>query len=253
MPVRSFVTVKVAAATFTDTTTACAASGASSRLALRSRIAWLAASPPWCVTWYRSTTPIWFAGPAYRKAARGDTPGLELIVLFHVGDRAVIVETADFDRPGQVGHAAVMIRVVMRRDQMIDPLDACPLHRGVNSPGVPPIDVRPTGVEQHRVTRGRHDQRGRSAFDVDEVEVERPAAILRAENDGGADEGQRQGKCAERERRSRHGWLSITSTRSRTGSSAFGCRRARPPARVRHRRARQSSSYARSRTPDRHG
>ena len=87
---------------------------------------------------------------------------------------AVIDELANLDLRSQLGHAAEMIAVPMRRDQMIDLLNAGVFHRIENAICVA---NRPraviAGIDQQRLARRRNDQRGVAALDIDDINVER--------------------------------------------------------------------------------
>ena len=111
--------------------------------------------------------------------AVGGVAGVKLLVFFHLRHRAVVVAAADWHESGEVGHTAVMIHVIVGRDQVIDTRHPRACHRRLNATRVAAIDVRPSRVHQYAFAGGSHDQRRPSALDIDEVKFERPASTLR--------------------------------------------------------------------------
>ena len=102
------------------------------------------------------------------------------------GHRAVIDERADRHERGELGRPAVMVRVEMRDQKKVDPLqrgiangsrDAVRVARLTRVTGLRlecALVSGKSGIDEQRLTRGRHDERRLPAFDVDEVDVERP-------------------------------------------------------------------------------
>ena len=89
--------------------------------------------------------------------------------------RPVVDVMADRDLGGDFGHAAEMIAVPMGCDQVVDLGQAGILDRRHDPRGVALGGVRGdvAGVHQHGLARGRDKQRGVSALDVDDIDVER--------------------------------------------------------------------------------
>jgi hypothetical protein len=90
-----------------------------------------------------------------------------------------------------------VVGVKVRGHQVIDLGHPGIAHRGHDPVGVPGRG-RPAvgGVDEQRFARGRHQQRGVSAFDVDQVEVERGARTrLRRHERHGQSHGQSHDSC----------------------------------------------------------
>ena len=85
---------------------------------------------------------------------------------------AVIHERADRKDRGDVRHAADMIHVVVRRDQVVDPRDAGVACRGRNPERIASVGTRPSCIDEHRLSRRRDEQRRLSALHVDEVDAQ---------------------------------------------------------------------------------
>ncbi len=94
---------------------------------------------------------------------------------------AVIDERLHRHARDELGHAAHVVPVIVRHDEVVDLRQARALDRGRNAIGVAAVEAGPSGVDEHRLAGGRHDQRRLSAFDVDDVDVER---IGRLSGDG---------------------------------------------------------------------
>ena len=73
----------------------------------------------------------------------------------------------------QLLHAAHVIVVVVRDDEIVERADARLLHGGRDALGIAQRVGRPAGVDQHRLARRRDDERRLAAFDVDEVQPQR--------------------------------------------------------------------------------
>ena len=96
---------------------------------------------------------------------------------------AVVDKRLHRQAPDHFGHAAEMVAVEMRNQQVVQLADARvaggrqdAIRIAVGEPGVP-------GVDEHRLSGGRDDQRGLPALDVDEVDVQR-SALLRGRRAG---------------------------------------------------------------------
>jgi hypothetical protein len=82
-----------------------------------------------------------------------------------------LVQRADRHQLRELGHAAEVVHVEMREQQVVDALQPGDLGRDlVDAPRVAPAGI--AGVDQHGLARGRDDERGRAALDVDPVDVE---------------------------------------------------------------------------------
>jgi hypothetical protein len=46
-----------------------------------------------------------------------------------------------------------------------------------DAPGIATIETCKAGIDQQRLARWRHDERGLSTLDVDEIDIERPARL----------------------------------------------------------------------------
>ena len=93
--------------------------------------------------------------------------------LARFGRRAVGDHVADLHARNQLLHAADVIRVVVRDDEIVDGPDAGLLHRGRNPLRIAQVVCRPAGVDQHRLPGRRDDERGLTAFDVNEIQAQR--------------------------------------------------------------------------------
>ena len=92
---------------------------------------------------------------------------------------SVVDEHFDGQAPGHFGHAAEMVTVEVRNEQIVQLADTRvaggshdAIRIAVGKPGV-------AGVDEHRLPGRRHDQRRLAAFDVDEVDVERSRRLRR--------------------------------------------------------------------------
>ena len=94
-----------------------------------------------------------------------------------------IENAADRHLVRERGDAADVVAVIVRDDEVVDPLDAGILHRSDDALGVAPWRVQVTCVEQQGLPdaqdsfRGRDDERGLPSFGVDEVNVRRDLAL----------------------------------------------------------------------------
>ena len=84
---------------------------------------------------------------------------------------------ADRDLGGELGHAAEMIAVPVGCDQVVDLGQAGVLDRRHDAGGVAlgRLGGDVAGVHQHGLARGRHEEGGVPALDVDDIDVERGA------------------------------------------------------------------------------
>ena len=76
-------------------------------------------------------------------------------------------------RAASAGNAADVIGVVVRDHEIVDAREAGLSNNGRNTVGVAAVEAHVAGVHQQRFAGGRHDQRGLTAFDVDDMDVER--------------------------------------------------------------------------------
>jgi hypothetical protein len=110
----------------------------------------------------------------------------------------VIDERPDREEFRELGHAAVVIRVEMRDEKDVDPADARGTRcsedsirvarlRGIARNGRKRSTLPwKTGVDEERLTARRDDERRLSAFDVDEVDIERAGRRCRKYRGGAA-------------------------------------------------------------------
>jgi hypothetical protein len=126
------------------------------------------------------------------------------------GQRPIVIdERSDRQQVRELAHAAVVIRVEVRDEQDVDSRHARRPRSGQDAVHVaPPRGLArhgrarsgrapPPGVDQQRFTARRHDERGLAAFDVDEVDVERPRRA-REDRGGQRTEDQQRGERHER-------------------------------------------------------
>ena len=83
-----------------------------------------------------------------------------------------------------------MIAVVVRDDEVVDAGHARLLRGGGDAIRVASLEPRVARVDQHRLARRRDDERRLSAFDVDEIDVERLSRLGCAGNTRQQDEKQ---------------------------------------------------------------
>ncbi len=96
----------------------------------------------------------------------------------------------DRDALLELGHAAVMIAMVMREDQVIDLGQAGIFGGGINAFRVSHGSVGIAGIDQQRFTRRRYEERPIAALDVDDVNVERrPGRLGIGRHCSGAEKG----------------------------------------------------------------
>ena len=152
--------------------------------------------------------------------------GVKLFGVLVVLDAlAMVDEGADGQPAGELRHAAGMVLVKMRDQEVVDSFDAGVLGGRGDAIGVPAVVAGPTGVDQHGFAGGRHEQRGLAAFDVDEVYFK----ILGGGEQGGAHGGQ------EDDRECAHGLiLALRGTEARLtyrcrGNATGDSRRKEPP------------------------
>ena len=106
--------------------------------------------------------------------------------------RIAVIEEAVEVRDGiRRRRAADMIPVVVRREEVVDLRQAGRAHRRRNPRRVTFArrGRRTAGIDQQRLSGGRHDQRGAAAFDVDLINAE---GIGRADRTGGQQRGQHE-------------------------------------------------------------
>ena len=94
----------------------------------------------------------------------------------------MIDEGADGQLAGELRHAAHVVLVEVRDQQVIDCLHAGVLGGRGDAVGVAAVVAGPAGIDQHGFAGGRHEERGLTAFDIDEVDLE----ILGGGEQGGA-------------------------------------------------------------------
>ena len=113
-------------------------------------------------------TTISFAPAAAMRGAKRRHHGVG--ALAGLGRRSVSNHVAELHSRRQLLHAADVIGVVVRDDEIVDRADAGFLDGGGNTLGVAQVVCRPAGVDQQRLPRRRDDERRLSAFDVDEIQ-----------------------------------------------------------------------------------
>ena len=93
--------------------------------------------------------------------------------------RPVVDEFPDRNAIGEFRHAAEMIAVPVRGDEMIDLGQAGIPRRGHDALGIALGRIRSdiAGIDEHGFAGRRHVQRGVAAFDVDHIDVERRARL----------------------------------------------------------------------------
>ena len=122
-----------------------------------------------------------------------------LVSVLHT--RPVIHERANRQSRRERRHAADMIGVVMRDDEVVDARDACLLRRRRDAVGVTAAESREAGVDEHRLAGRRHEQRGLSPFDVDEIDAQglailRGRSLRRRNGDRGGEQAKKDGAHA---------------------------------------------------------
>jgi hypothetical protein len=113
--------------------------------------------------------------------------------------RAVVDKRADRNLRGEVHHAADVVVVEVRNQQVIDAGDASRASRREDPIGIPPDDIRTagaagaravTGIDQQRLPGRRDDEGGLAAFDVDEENFQIPGGHRgRQQEDHNTDKG----------------------------------------------------------------
>src|SRR5688572_10500422 len=78
----------------------------------------------------------------------------------------------DLDKLGKLRDAAIMIYVIMSRDQMIYGGNACLPHRLLNALGITSLKTGPTRVYQQRFSCGCDDKRCRATFNIYVIDVQ---------------------------------------------------------------------------------
>jgi hypothetical protein len=101
----------------------------------------------------------------------------------------VIDERANPRERGELGRAAVVVRMEMRDEEKINPLqpriangrgDAVRVARLMRIAGLRleyTLSTGKAGVDEQRLPRRRRDERRLAAFDVDEIDIERPRGL----------------------------------------------------------------------------
>jgi hypothetical protein len=103
---------------------------------------------------------------------------IAIAVRISLGD-AIVINLPDGNERGQFRRAAEMVRVKMRGDVMVDLLQPGHVARGlVDAPRV--AHARIAGIDQHRLARGRDNERAPAAFDIHPIDVERLPGLGRA-------------------------------------------------------------------------
>src|SRR5204863_9007063 len=72
---------------------------------------------------------------------------------------------------GELCHAAHMIAVIMRDQDIINLLDLRRLCSAHNPLRISPVDVRPSRIDQHRFARWAYNQRRLPSLDVNEIDL----------------------------------------------------------------------------------
>ena len=105
----------------------------------------------------------------------GPVPGLLQVVGTLAGLRILSVGDEVDDRKAfrQLGDPANMVAMIMRDQQVVDPLQTCLLRRLDDAVGVARLQTRPTRIHQQRLAGGRHDQRTLPTFHINEVDGHR--------------------------------------------------------------------------------
>ena len=101
-------------------------------------------------------------------------PGRSAAGILRFDGISVVEIMLDGDHPGERRCAAHMIAVKVRDQQVIDLLDPGLLRGLVDALGVAIAGRGVAGVHQQALPRGRDDQRGGAAFDVDPIDVQIP-------------------------------------------------------------------------------
>jgi hypothetical protein len=95
----------------------------------------------------------------------------------------------------ELRHAAVVVGVVVRDDQMIDRSQAVAIERRLDPLGVPAVEAGPAGVDQDRLAGRRDDQSGSAPEDIDPFDRERAIGGLWRGGDARRhDHGERRGQ-----------------------------------------------------------
>ena len=85
--------------------------------------------------------------------------------------RAVVDERPNRNPLRELRHAAVVVLVKMRDQEIVDAGEARVLDRGHDPIGIAAVLLRIAGVDEQRLPRRRDDERRLAAFDVDEIDV----------------------------------------------------------------------------------
>jgi len=125
----------------------------------------------------RQTTPADRAAPALprlRAMAQRPLPRRRSSADIHwpTARRCCSSRPALRNNPGKLRRAAVMIHVVMSRDQMIYRRNSRLPHRLLDTFRVAPVKAGPTRVYRYRFFCGRDNERRRAAFDINVIDVE---------------------------------------------------------------------------------
>ena len=83
---------------------------------------------------------------------------------------AVVEEFANGNAGNELGHAAYVVGMVVRDQQVIDARNAGVFHCRLDAIGVAATLVRPAGIHEHRLTGWGYEQSGLAAFDVNRID-----------------------------------------------------------------------------------
>src|SRR5690349_13010405 len=124
------------------------------------------------------------------------------------------------DSVHELRHAANVVAVIVRDEDIVDRLETGCLCPGNDAVGVATIEIRKSSVDQQRFTLRSDDQSSLSAFDVDEIDFEAPALL--SEHGAGGERCEKEGndkpsdhaKSLSKQRRCapQHGRLSVQVT-----------------------------------------
>jgi len=135
-----------------------------------------------------------------------DRHGAGHVLVSILSHAAVVDERLNRNELGQLGNAANVVRVKVGDEQIVDARrpsllrdreDALRIARlgRITRPRGETSSAGKPGVDQHRVTIGRDDERGLATLDVDKVNVERLPHLDRLGFRRGRIERQGEGQC----------------------------------------------------------